>query len=639
MLRTLFRLVCLFFALLASVWGAQPRMHERDVRSAMDEILAFHVESRQVTPQVMQRAIKNFILKFDPGKIYLTQKEIAPFLNLSSSELKRMVKQYQGDDLDTFLALNQVIEHSIARSQIYREEIIRDLIMTHDPITAPPRETYVNFSKSERELRRRIKNELMRFLVAQVKSNAHWTPAGKEKVFAFFSKRVLRAELAYLDEEAEDQHELVVHTLKALAKSLDSHTAFYTPQEAQELRTVLEKEFEGIGVVFMEDPEGVVIAKVIQGGPAQRSGKLSEGDRLVQINGAQAAELSYDEIMQQLKLGDRVNLAVRHPDGSEEGISLKKERIELADERVKFSFTPFGDGIIGKIELPSFYGSAGGSNAERDMIDALRALKKKGKLIGLVIDLRENSGGFLSEAVKVASLFVKSGVIVVSKYARGEVQYLRDVDPRVYYDGPLLILTSQASASAAEILAQALQDYGIALVVGDQRTYGKGSIQYQTLTDPSAKNFYKVTIGRYYTVSGRSTQINGVRADLIVPTHYSALKIGERYLDYPIAADRIDSTYVDPLVDIRDSSRIWFQKYYLPNLQKRTSYWRQMIPHLEKNSAHRLATNIDFQLFLQKLKKEPTIGSWGKEDLQMAEALEILRDMITLHREKSLAQQ
>ena len=635
MLHIVFGLFFIFCTLFSQVRGDFSRLQQEDIRPTMQEILAFHVESRKITPKIMQRAIKNFLLRFDPGKVYLKQSEVAPFLNLSSQELKKMIQQYESDDLDSFLALNQVIQHSISRSRIYREEIIRELILQKNMIVLPSQETYLHFSKSNKELRRRIKNELVRFVMALEKDSSKRTPARKELIVNFFLKRVSRNEKPFEESEGQDRHQLVVHTLKAMAKSLDAHTAFYTPQEAVELRTTLEKEFEGVGVVLKEDMHGVAIANLVKGGPAERSGKIYPGDRLYKVNSSLTEALSYDEILSEMKKGKKVTLGVRHSDDSEESVTLKKERIELTEERVKYSFIPFGNGMIGKIELPSFYGSSGQSSSEKDMLQALRELKKKGKMLGLVIDLRENSGGFLSEAVKVASLFVKSGVIVVSKYSGGEVQYLRDVDPRVHYDGPLLILTSQASASAAEIVAQALQDYGLALVVGDKRTYGKGSIQYQTITTPTAKIFFKVTVGRYYTVSGRSTQIDGVKADIVVPTHYSAFKIGERYLDYPLSSDHIDSAFVDPLVDIQDDSLRWFQKYYLPNLQKRTSYWRQMIPPLEKNSRHRIATNIDYQLFLQALKKEPTKGNWGKDDLQMAEALEILRDMIILHQEKT----
>ena len=158
-------------------------------------------------------------------------------------------------------------------------------------------------------------------------------------------------------------------------------------------------------------------------------------------------------------------------------------------------------------------------------------LKSQGNLRGLILDLRSNSGGFLSQAVKVAGLFISDGVIVISKYSNGEEKFYRDVDGKTVYDGPLVVLTSKATASAAEIVAQALQDYGVALVVGDEHTYGKGTIQTQTVTDNRSTSYFKVTVGKYYTVSGHTPQKEGVKADIVVPGRWSKEKIGEMSID------------------------------------------------------------------------------------------------------------
>jgi carboxyl-terminal processing protease len=187
------------------------------------------------------------------------------------------------------------------------------------------------------------------------------------------------------------------------------------------------------------------------------------------------------------------------------------------------------------------------------------------------------------------------------------------------------------SASASEIVAQALQDYGIGLVVGDSRTYGKGSIQYQTITDPSASSYFKVTVGRYYTVSGRSTQIEGVQADIHVPTAYAPYNIGERYLEYALKNDQIAPAYNDLLSDVQGATKQWFQKNYLPFLQKKQSQWVQMLPTLKKSSQHRIANNPNFQLFLKNM--EDASIDIGMNDLQMQEAVSIVKDMISLSHE------
>jgi carboxyl-terminal processing protease len=132
-------------------------------------------------------------------------------------------------------------------------------------------------------------------------------------------------------------------------------------------------------------------------------------------------------------------------------VKLVREKVVMQEDRVKYSWVPFGSGILGKIEIPSFYESSDGSSCASDLKHALHELKSQGALVGVVLDLRENSGGFLNQAVKVASLFMSGGVVVVSKYAEGQMQYLRNTDGKIFYQGPLLILTSKASASAAEL--------------------------------------------------------------------------------------------------------------------------------------------------------------------------------------------
>jgi carboxyl-terminal processing protease len=424
-----------------------------------------------------------------------------------------------------------------------------------------------------------------------------------------------------------------MHILKAMARGLDAHTAFFSPEEAMEMRSSLEKQFEGVGIVLREGLDGIEIADLVKGGPAARCGKILIGDILVEVDGNTIGNASYYEVLDRLKGDGRKDVVLgfkRNGNVDIVKVGLRREKIVMENERLVFSTEPFADGIIGKLILPSFYESPDASSCEIDIREALRDLKRKGKVLGLVLDLRNNLGGFLSQAVKVTGLFITSGVVVISKYAQGEVQYLRNLDPRIHYNGPLVILTSKLSASAAEIVAQALQDYGVGIVVGDERTYGKGTIQYQTVTDLSAASFFKVTVGRYYTVSGRSTQIEGVIADIFVPSAYAPYNIGERYLEYALKNDQIAPAYTDPLTDVPAHTQLWFQKNYLPFLQKKESAWVQMVPKLKINSDYRIKNDPNFKVFLKKIKEEEKDFDMGVNDLQMGEAVNIVKDMINL---------
>ncbi len=624
------------------LFGFQPsgfQLRKENVRMTMQGIFGYHVEYKEFSPLIAKRSLKIFIEQFDPDKVYLLVGEVKPYLEPKEEKIKAVIQKYYQDDLSEYQKLNQTIQEAIVRAQGYREELKAELIADGEEVQMGAGGAYVDYPRSEKEQKERVRRQLQRVLWVEKQANklTTLTSEQRKKIFALWERRFVRLENTYLQESASE-HYLCMHTLKALAKSLDAHTSYYSPEEAHEMRTSLEKQFEGIGVVLRESIDGVVIHDMIKGGPAQRCGKITTGDLLVEVDSQSVIDVPYEDVLKRLQGSGKgkVQLGLRRSKEAQVyRIDLKREKIVMQDDRVQYSFERYGDGIIGKINLPSFYESAEGSNCEIEMREALRSLKKQGDLVGLVLDMRENSGGFLNQAVKVAGLFVTSGVIVVSKYAYGETQYLRAVDGRSYYTGPLVILTSKGSASAAEIVAQALQDYGTGIVVGDERTYGKGTIQYQTVTDSGATSFFKVTVGRYYTVSGRSTQIDGVQADIIVPTAYSGFALGERYLEYPLNTDRIPSAYVDPLSDVDPRNRQWFQKNYLPALQKKLSHWTQMLPRLQDNSGYRLKQNKDFTLYLKAIEEDKNVNTfkqtsqanWGVMDLQMIEAVNILKDM------------
>jgi carboxyl-terminal processing protease len=621
--RSLFFAFLLFTQLLL---GAPKALKTSDIRPSMQEIFNYHVEWKELTPLLVKRSFKIYIEQFDPFRIYLLQEEIQPYLELSSEQISGAMKRYQKDDFSDYQALNQLFQNAIKRSRELRSQVAKEL-------RAPDKEgdSYLYYAKSEEELKARIRTLYSRALIEDRKFGGPASPDPErcEKIFNLCERRLQRQEAPYTAKDKKD-HYLALLVLKALAKSLDAHTTYFSPEEAYEMRTALEKQFEGVGVVLKESVDGVVIVDLVKGGPAERSGKILPGDLLVEIDHKPLSKTSYEEILLLLKGSGqkKISLGLRRYDvaGKEQVIvvDLTREKIIMQDDRLQYSTEPFGDGFIGKLTLPAFYESNDDSSCEKDIREALRAFKQQGKLHGIVLDMRENSGGFLSQAVKVAGLFITSGVIVISKYAKGEIQYLRDLDARVYYNGPLVILTSKASASAAEIVAQALQDYGVAVVVGDERTYGKGTIQFQTVTDTDARAFFKVTVGKYYTVSGRSTQIEGVQADIHVPTQYCIYNIGERYLEYPLPNDTVPAAYLDNLPDIDPISQRWFQKNYLPYLQKKESLWFQLLPMLKNNSSYRLANDPNFQLFLEREDSR----NWGDEDLQMIEAVNIVKDMI-----------
>lgn len=663
------RLLSLMFTgLLLSLSAAeQEQLHQGDIQQIMQKIFAQHVEKKGISSEILKTSFNNFIDQFDPDGIYLTQVEITPYTAISSAELSAVEKQYKAGDYHMYASLNEVIQKAIARARSIRSQLEKNpKALYQQALTARPGKEFehpVTYPANEQELRERIRNHLVDFLHSEIKRYGQKGVEGYEtQAIALYERQLRSLEDQYIYRQpsgemltsAEQENLFTLHVLKALAKSLDAHTAFFDPEEAYDMRVRLEKGFDGIGIVFQQSPRGVVVAHIVEGGPAAKNGQVRTGDILMEINGVNIDNQSFDKAMELLKNGKDDSIAFvfnRLSNGDEApkiiNVTLKRAAIVMSEDRVDVSSEQFGNGVIGRVTLHSFYQNDQGVTSEKDLREAIKKLDHDGNLRGLILDLRENSGGFLSQAVKVAGLFITNGVVVVSKYSSGDEKIYRDMDSKIFYDGPLVVLTSRATASAAEIVAQALQDYGVALIVGDEQTYGKGTIQSQTVTDNVKNNaYFKVTVGKYYTVSGKTPQIGGVKADIVVPGPYSNLHLGEEYLEHTLNhKDTIAAEYNDALKDIDPGLRPWYLKYYMPTIQHQKPIWHDLLGQLRKNSTYRLGNNKNYQLFLKRLnakegeeeapednadETKTANGDFGATDLQLSEAMNIIKDMIYL---------
>lgn len=631
-----------------------------DISHVMERFFTFHIENKHLNTTIVRRSMKIYIENFDPEKAYLLDSEVKPYLNMSEKRAKEVMARIQNRDYSDFFKLNGIMQNSIVRAQSLRSMISKDLVMRSDQLKNPSLIPPASYSGSEAELAKRQQNRMVRFYQYHRARTNLDSMDRKVKVYELFERKAQRIENNYLfltsdhsplsNEKVE--YLLTLRILKAFAKSLDTHTSFFSPEEAFEMRMTLEKHFEGVGVVLAEGVDGVMIAELIKGSPAELSGQIKVNDLLVEINGIPTTDTPFEQVLEMLKKTEdnKLILGFKRSEAQNANffrVPLLKRAIVMNEERIQVGYDKVDGGVIGKIRLHSFYESSNGISSEKDIKDAINSFRQKGELLGVVLDLRENSGGYLSQAVKVAGLFLNNGVVVISKYGQGEVHYLRNITSKAYFSGPLVILTSKMSASASEIVAQALQDYGVGIVVGDQRTFGKGSIQYQTVTDAKADMFFKVTVGRYYTASGKSTQIDGVIADIVVPTAYAPYKIGEKYLDYPLPQDRVKPAFVDPLTDLDEKTRKLFQMRYMPYTQRVVSFWKNKLPQLREQSAYRLANDPDFQAFKQKLAViSERSGSLPpntvdeqiqmSHDIQLKEAVNIVKDMVNIEAESNM---
>lgn len=663
--------ICLHSSVLAD---EQELLKTSDINKLMQQIFDEHVDQKQMNDHVIKSALRTYIDQFDPFRIYLLEDEVKPYYQISETDASKDVKNYAKGDFSEFQQLNEVIQKAIVRERAFRAELLSNRAQffalmpkeKSDPnAEVQDPDLKVPFAKNVGELKARIKQNIQKFITDEI---ARFGEAKIEKnqaqTLAIYDHYFHNQENSYLftDEQGhklpgpQKENLFVLHVLKALANSLDAHTTFYNNSEAYDIKVRLEKEFQGVGIVMEQAADGsIVIKQLMEGGPAAKSGLVKPDDKIITIDGHQVSNLPLDQVMELIrgKAGTSVDLVVQRKvdeNGQQAeklfNIKLTREEITINDERAKATSERFGNGIIGIITLNSFYHGDNGVSAADDVRNAIKELQQKGNLRGLILDLRENSGGFLTQAVQLVSEFINNGVVVISKYSDGSEHYYRDMDGHRAYDGPLVILTSKATASAAEIVAQALQDYGVGIVVGDDRTYGKGTIQSQTVTDEKATTFFKVTVGKYYTVSGKTPQITGVQADILVPGKFSEERLGEKYLENALPADTISPEYKDDLKDVDASLKQWYLRYYYPTIQRKIDTWRDMLPTLKKNSEYRLDHNKNYQAFLKQIKgikdeapaddqsaSEDTNGkkNFGVDDLQMGEAVNIVKDMVMLH--------
>lgn len=389
----------------------------------------------------------------------------------------------------------------------------------------------------------------------------------------FFRKRYKQFLMVLEDSDAEF---VLQRYFTAFAQAYDPHSEYLTPSSSDDFEIGMKLSLGGIGALLQSEDGAAKIEKIIPGGPAARDGRLKPGDKIISV--AQENGESVDILHWPLykavgiirgKKGSKVTLTVI-PASDITGartikIVLVRDEVKLEDQEAKGeTVTVIGDdgatNQVGVIRLPAFYADMknrinGGSefkSSTRDVARLITDMKSK-KVDGLILDLRNNGGGSLAEAVEMTGLFFTSGPVVQVRESRG-VQVLQDPDPDVLYRGPLIVLVNRRSASASEILAAALQDYGRAVIVGDSKTHGKGTVQsWQPLDErKAALGSIKVTTHSFYRVAGGSTQLKGVVPDIRIPSVLDVLDVGEEFLPHAMPWTVISMARYSPVADLSE---------------------------------------------------------------------------------------
>jgi len=343
--------------------------------------------------------------------------------------------------------------------------------------------------------------------------------------------------------------------LNAFVLQFDPHTNYFNPDDKDRFDMNMSGKFEGIGARLSKRDQAIKVVDIIVGGPLWRDQLMEVGDeiQLVRQEEGDAVDIRSMRLDDAIKLikgpkGSTVHLTIKKVDGTIETIPVKRDLVVLEESYARSSVINRLDRKYGLIHLPKFYvdfKSYKERNAAHDVEQEVINLKEAG-VEGLIIDLRNNGGGSLQTVVDIAGLFIDKGPIVQVKSTVSKTEVLRDRDDKTFWDGPMVILVNELSASASEILAAALQDYERAIVLGSKQTFGKGTVQNvvdlnRFLSNSTYGNLgaLKITTDKFYRINGGSTQLEGVKSDVITPDRYSYVDVGERDEDNPMSWDQI----------------------------------------------------------------------------------------------------
>ncbi len=529
---------------------------------------AVHYAPEDINDDFSVAVYDDFLTDLDPGKRFFTQsdlQELEPYRMLLDDAVNQR-------DLTFFDRAVEILETSTARSEaIFNKVIGEDLDFSADEkynLDSDKRDWATDASGLEVQWKKAIKYDVLNRLYRKVQDREKITEEEKLKTDEeLLAEAIKQSKKTYTDyfkrlskERRGDRFEIYVNSI---VNYFDPHTDYFSPKDKADFDINMGGKFEGIGARLVPEDEYTKVHEIIPGGPAWKGKKLEVDDKIIKV--AQDGEeplvvigWRQDDVVQKIrgKKGTKVILTVLKPDGSEKDIEIIRDEVIVDESFARSLILDLDEQIenVGYIKLPKFYSSferEGGSSCADDVATEISKLKDQ-NVSGIILDLRNNTGGSLSDVVEMSGLFIEDGPIVQVKPRERPAYVHRDTDEDVLYDGPLIVMVNNISASASEILAAALQDYGRAVIVGSKSTYGKGTVQrFYDLdrafsgTNHKPLGHLKVTVQKFYRINGGSTQLNGVGSDIVLPDLYHYLDTGEKDYDNAMPWSDIDPIEYD----------------------------------------------------------------------------------------------
>ena len=600
----------------------------------------YHYRALKINDEVSQKAFAQYLKKIDGSKQFLTKgdiKELEAFqfemddemvtgdyvlINKSLAILKKRTilaeslrKEAFKKQFD-FSGNEQVEVDPEKRDWAKDENLLKDnwklifkqatlnkyLSLIDEQSDKPSKSIKNNIKKSSKKL-----PPVKKLTDAEMRAKAHESVSKRfQKIFDRLAK-----------EDRDDQLDNFYNSLTAV---FDPHTTYLPAKKKEDFDIDITGKLEGIGAVLQEDGSYIKVVQVVPGGPAWRQKDLETDDTILAVSqgagdSVDLTDMKVDDAVRYIrgKKGTEVRLTVKKVDGTRKIIPIVRDEIEVAASFAKSSVLQYkdSDSKIGYIQLPKFYRDFENSqiNCTDDVRKELERLKKA-NVDAVVLDLRNNGGGALEDARLMSGLFIGKGPVVQVKDHTGKIEVLENEDPSVFYDGPLIVLINRFSASASEILAGAMQDYGRAIIIGGDFSHGKGTVQavLNLNQGPLLSMFgptmgaLKVTIQKFYRVTGASTQYKGVTSDIILPDLFSYVESREKDLEYSLPWDQIAT---------KPFSKWSKFSYNLPQLREKSSARVKTNPRFNK-----IVKNIEY---LNKKKKD-TLVSLNLKQVQTEDA-------------------
>ena len=648
-----------------------------------------HYEPKDIDDDFSVNVFEDFIDILDPTKRYFLEDDILEFERYKF----QLDDQIKNTDISFFnLVHDRLVERMAEAEEIYKEvlEAPFDYGIEESINVDYENEGFVANRKALKERwRKQLKLSTLATYDTKIKNETKKaeTEAGyKMPSLKEIEESARLATRTTLDEFFDfindmQRKDWFVQYLNTIVDEFDPHTYYFAPDDKDKFDISMSGKFEGIGARLQKKPDGAKIVEIISGGPVWRDQKLEVGDEILKVgqDGEAPVDIVGMRLDDAIKLikgpkGTVVDLTVRKVDGTIEVVSITRDVVELEESYAKSATVIKGNQKFGIIHLPKFYvdfNDYSERNAATDVAKEVKRLKQEG-VQGLVLDLRDNGGGSLKTVVEMAGLFIKDGPIVQVKSSGRDKDVYEDKDERIQWNGPLVILVNELSASASEILAAAMQDYKRGIVIGSKQTFGKGTVQNVIPLENIVRSnehgdlgALKLTTQKFYRINGGSTQLEGVKSDVVVPDRYSYIDLGERDQSNPLKWDKISPAsyqpwdgYIDYEATIANSKKrmnenpqiklIEENAQWLKRQQEQTTislnyeiYKVEEEKNRERSNYFKTLSDYDSRLTFESLKyekelftKDPVLREkrdrWHRNlarDVYVEEAVNVLRDL------------